>query len=276
MRWLARAHEALNPLPPMPRPQETELFSNERNAVLRDLEPVDYEWLARHLEEVTLRAGEVLTPANVRPSHIYFPETGVVSHVAEFSDGSSVEVGTVGYEGFAGIAAFLGAESSPHKTMVQIDATLRRIPLQLFEAALEELPAFERVLRRSVDAYLFQVGQNAACNRMHDLGRRAARWLLMTHDRVGTDTFSLTHEFLAMMLGVRRAGVSEAAAEMQRRGAIRYSRGRVTVLDRGILEQLSCECYGVVRERFDRMLRGTERRAELVPALELTQRAAAD
>lgn len=260
----------------MPRPQDTELFTNERNAVLRDLEPADYEWLARHLEEVDLRAGEVLTPANMRPSHIYFPQSGVVSHVAEFSDGSSVEVGTVGYEGFVGIAAFLGADSSPHKTMVQIDAVLRRIPIQLFEAALEELPAFDRILRRSVDAYLYQVGQSAACNRMHDLGTRAARWLLMTHDRVGTDTFSLTHEFLAMMLGVRRAGVSEAAAEMQRRGAIRYSRGRVTVLDRRLLEQLSCECYGVIRERFDKMLRGTERRVEPVPEPVFAHRAAAD
>ena len=260
----------------MPRLQEAELINTERNALLRDLDPAEYHWLARHLEQVEMEAGQVLTPANQRPTHIYFPQTGVVSLVAEFRDGGTVEVGTVGCEGFVGIPIFLQTGSSPHKSMIQINAVLRRMPTEAFELAMRELPILDVVLRRSVDAYLFQAGQNAACNRMHDLGTRAARWLLMTHDRVGSDTYALTHEFLAMMLGVRRAGVSEAAAELQRRGAIRYSRGRVTVLDRGLLEQAACECYGVVRERFDNMLRGIDRRVERVIQPELVHRAAAD
>lgn len=236
----------------MPQYQDfEELRSSERNAVLRDLGPSDYGWLAGHLDEVTLKAGTVLVPEHQRPSHVYFPQSGIISFVALFQDGGSVEVGTVGCEGIAGLPIYLLTESSPFRTIVQVEATLRRVPAEVFEEALQEIGVLDSIMRRYVDAYLYQVSQTAACNRMHDLGERAARWLLMAHDRVGADTFALTHEFLAMMLGVRRAGVSEAAAELQRRGAIRYSRGRVTVVDRHVLEQSACECYGVVRARFD-------------------------
>ena len=243
-----------------------ELRGSERNALLRDLGTADYAWLANHLEEVSLGAGALLVRENTPPSHVYFPQTGIVSLVALFSDGSSVEVGTIGCEGMVGLPVFLQTESTPHRTMVQVDATLRRLPIEIFEDALQALPELDRILRRFTDAYLFQVSQTAACNRMHDLGQRAARWLLMTHDRVRADTFALTHEFLAMMLGVRRAGVSEAAAELQRRGAIRYSRGRVTITDRGVLEQASCECYAAVRARFDSMLHGSAHGAAHVAA----------
>ena len=229
---------------------------DERNALLRDLDAADYHALAQHADDVPISPGEVLVEPDERPTHVYFPQSGVISIVAVFSGGASVEVGTVGREGFAGIAVFLGTVTTPYRVLVQIEGTARRVPVDAFEALLLESPGLERTIRHYVDAYLLQVSQNAACNRMHDLAARAARWLLMTHDRVGNDTFALTHEFLAIMLGVRRAGVSEAAAELQRKGAIRYSRGRVTIVDRSILEGQSCECYRVVRTRFDVMLQG--------------------
>lgn len=240
--------------------EHTALDAAERNALLRDLDHDDYEAVARHLEEVRLKAGEILVEPGRRPEYVYFPQNGVISTVALFDGGGAVEVGTVGCEGIAGIPVYLGTDTTPHRVMMQIAGTVHRMPVDAFDAAVEDIPALDGILARYVDAYLLQVSQTAACNRMHDLGQRAARWLLMTHDRVGEGTFALTHEFLAIMLGVRRAGVSEAAAELQREGAIRYSRGRVAIANRAVLEERSCACYGVVRERFDAMLKGEARR----------------
>ena len=243
----------------MADPRELSDRSTERNALLRDLDTSDYDALLEHLEEVSLKAGDVLVEPNERPTHVYFPQSGVASQVALFKGGESVEVGTIGREGMVGIAIFLGTGSTPNRVLMQVEGVVRRIPADVFESLLAESPALDSIMRRYLDAYLLQVSQTAACNRMHDLAARAARWLLMTHDRVGTDSFALTHEFLAIMLGVRRAGVSEAAAELQRKGAIRYSRGRVTVVDRALLEREACECYRAVRSRFDAMLQADSR-----------------
>lgn len=233
----------------------------ERNALLRDLDPADYAAIAPHLEDLTVKAGEVLVQPDEPPEYVYFPQSGVISLVALFPGGGAVEVGTVGCEGMAGIPVYLGTTTMPYRVLLQIEGLVRRMPVRAFRDAVEQIPAFDDILARFVDAYLMQVSQTAACNRMHDLGQRAARWLLMTHDRVGNDTFGLTHEFLAIMLGVRRAGVSEAAAELQRKGAITYSRGRVTVSNRAILEQQACVCYGAVRDRFASLATGLARSA---------------
>lgn len=230
---------------------QSEPERGERNALLRSLEPHHYRAVAQHLEEVHLRPGDVLAEPGVRIPYVYFPQSGVISLVALFDGGGAVEVGTIGCEGMAGIPVYLGVGRSPHRVIMQVEGIVRRMPSQEFERAVAEVPGLDDILADFVDAYLLQVSQTAACNRMHDLAQRAARWLLMTHDRVGSDSFALTHEFLAIMLGVRRAGVSEAAAELQRKGAIRYSRGRVTVTDRSVLTRESCECYGIVRARFD-------------------------
>lgn len=241
----------------MAQPHETSVArSTERNALLRELDQSDYEALAQHLEEMPMRAGDVLVEPDERAQYVFFPQSGVISLLALFTGGGAVEVGTVGREGIVGIPIVLGTNTAPHRVLVQIDGVVRRVASDVIEAMLAEMPALDVILRRYVDAYLLQVSQTAACNRMHDLSARAARWLLMTHDRVGTDTFALTHEFLAIMLGVRRAGVSEAAAELQRKGAIKYSRGRVSITDRSVLEQQACECYRTVRSRFDGMLQG--------------------
>lgn len=236
----------------MAHPQlQSESDRGERNALLRSLEPHHYRAVAQHLEEVHLRPGDVLAEPGTPIPHVYFPQSGVISLVAVFEGGGAVEVGTIGCEGLAGISVYLGIGRSPHRVIMQVEGVVRRMPADEFERAVAEVPGLDGIVADFVDAYLLQVSQTAACNRMHDLAQRAARWLLMTHDRVGADSFALTHEFLAIMLGVRRAGVSEAAAELQRKGAIRYSRGRVTVTDRSILMRASCECYAVVRARFD-------------------------
>lgn len=235
----------------------------ERNALLRRLDPLHYRAVAQHLEDVHLRPGDVMAEPGAALTHVYFPQSGVVSLVALFTGGGAVEVGTIGWEGMAGIPVYLGIGRTHHRLIMQVEGVVRRMPAEEFERAVAEIPAFGEILADFVDAYLVQVAQTAACNRMHDLAQRAARWLLMTHDRVGGDSFALTHEFLAIMLGVRRAGVSEAAAELQRKGAIRYSRGRVTVTDRAVLTREACECYEVVRARFDAVRGEVEERSRL-------------
>jgi CRP-like cAMP-binding protein len=227
----------------------------ERNWILRALPRDEYAWLAQRLEPVKLELGTVLTERDATVEHVYFPETLIGSVISRMQDGSAVEVGTVGHEGMIGLSAFLDADATVNQTVVQLAGSARRMPASAFADGGRELPVFQRLLHRYTHAYLAQVSQTAACNRMHDVPQRCARWILMTHDRVGdADSFSLTHEFLSFMLGVRRAGVTEAEGALQRAGAIRYSRGVVSVVDRAKLEAASCECYDVIRSHFSRML----------------------
>jgi CRP-like cAMP-binding protein len=226
----------------------------ERNRLLRAFSPADYAWISTHLERVPLKQNDVLAEPNEPFQHVHFVETAVVSVVNSVS-GGTVEVGTVGNEGIAGLSAFLDAGESPSKTFVQIAGEGKRIDARIFVEGVDERRQMRRMLNRYTQAFLAQVSQTAACNRMHDIQERCARWLLMTHDRIGgVDSFTLTHEFLSFMLGVRRAGVTVAAGTLQKAGLIRYVRGRVTVLDRAGLEAASCDCYGIVKGHFDRLL----------------------
>lgn len=226
-----------------------------QNRLLGALPPEELAWLAPHLERVALEIGEVLAEPSEPLRHVYFPETAIVSVVNRMADGSAVEVGTVGNEGMVGVAAFLDAEASESQTFCQLPGPALRAPAAVVTAAGDARPAFRRVVNRYTQAYLTQVAQGAACNRLHGIEARCARWLLMTHDRVGgADSFPLKQEFLAMMLGVRRAGVTVAAGALQDAGLIRYRRGGIRVLDRAGLELAGCECYGIVRRHFDRLL----------------------
>lgn len=234
--------------------QQAELPA-ERNRLLHALPPEDYAWLQPHLERVRLPTRHVLAEQNAPLAHAYFPETGIISLVNRLVDGSTVEVGTIGNEGMAGLGIILDANAVPSVTKVQVAGEFARLPADVMARAAEERPAVRRALNRYTQAFLTQVAQTAACNRAHDIEERCARWMCMTHDRVGgADTFELTHEVLAQMLGVRRAGVTVAAGILQKAGFIRYSRGLVTVLDRSGLEAAACECYGIVRAHFDRLL----------------------
>jgi CRP-like cAMP-binding protein len=229
--------------------------SAERNRILRGLPADEYAFLLPHLTSLNLDAKYVLADAGEPYRYVYFIETGVAS-VVNHVDGGVVEVGTIGNEGVAGLSVFLDGGEEASRTFMQVPGAGKRMPAEIFRDHAEARPALRRILKRYTQAFLIQVAQTAACNRAHLLEERCARWLLMTHDRMEeTDSFPLTHQFLAYMLGVRRSGVTIAAGALQEAGLIRYTRGRITITDRERLEEASCECYEIVRRHFDRLLR---------------------
>jgi len=225
-----------------------------RNRLLGALPPEELARVRPHLELVRLQQRDVLFQPEAPIRHVYFPETAVVSLVSTMGDGATVEVGTAGCEGMAGLPVFLAADSSSVQAFAQIPGVAGRMDAETFMRLAEAPGALHRTLLRYTQAFLTQVAQTAACNAAHLVEERCARWLLMTHDRVDGDAFPLTHEFLAFMLGVRRAGVTVAMRTLHDGGMVEYSRGWVEVVDRAKLEGAACECYRVVRAHFDRLL----------------------
>jgi CRP-like cAMP-binding protein len=187
--------------------------------------------------------------------HCYFTDGGMTSLVIRLEDGALIEAGIVGKEGFSGLPALMGAgTASPHTNMVQMPGVGARLKASVLREAMLRSPALlDRVLVYS-QALNIQISQTAVCNAHHDLNERLARWLLMAHDRADGNVLPLTQEFISIMLAVRRPGVTVAARSLQNTGAIHYERGRIHVLDRERLEEISCECYGIVREQFQRLL----------------------
>jgi CRP-like cAMP-binding protein len=224
------------------------------NRLLNQLGPEEYERLSPHLEPVTLSRGDVLYYPQDPVSHVYFPERGTVSVVATFADGGSVEVGIVGNEGVFGINVVLGSVTTPHEAIVQLPGEGLRASSDALRREFKQGGQLQDLLLRYTQAFIVQIAQTAACNKVHPLDGRLARWLLMACDRATEQELELTQEFMADMLGTRRAGVSEAAGRLQDEGLIRYRRGRITIRDRGGLESASCECYPVVKKEFDRLL----------------------
>ena len=218
--------------------------------------------LAPHLVPMRLENGQVLFEAGAPMRWAYFPESAVVSIIGEMSDGAVAEAGTVGREGFAGLPILFGVDASPLKTFVQVAGDARRIRAAALNRLVREHAPLRVLLLKFAHTYLCQVAQSAACNALHPIGDRCARWLLMTDDRArgaqrvdgGPGGFELTQEALAIMLGVRREGVSNAARGLRDAGLIHFARGRVTVLDRRGLEEAACECYAVVRDEHERIL----------------------
>jgi CRP-like cAMP-binding protein len=225
-----------------------------RNLMLRALPPEEYAQLLPHLEPFVLEPMQLLAELGDPIPHVYFPETGIVSLLSRLADGTLIENGTVGSEGMAGVPLLLGVDWTPVVMTGQVPGLSRRVEAATFRALLPTLPVLETLLRRYVVYFLAQVSQSLACNSAHTVEQRCARWLLMTHDRVPGDQFVLTHEVLAQMLAVRRAGVSVAADAMRTRGLIQYSRGRITITDRAGLEAAACECYGIVRRQRDALV----------------------
>ena len=177
-----------------------------------------------------------------------------LSLVNTMANGQAAEVGTIGNEGLVGLPAVLGDDRAPTGVYVQVPGAGLRMKATLFKKELARSASMQTVMLQYGHAFFNQVAQSAACNHFHTLQQRCCRWLLMTHDRMQSDEFLLTQEFLAMMLGVQRTGVSTAASALQRAGLIRYKRGKVTMIDRPGLERRSCECYGVSKKEFDRLL----------------------
>jgi CRP-like cAMP-binding protein len=223
------------------------------NRLLDALSPEDLGRILPHLERIPLPVRLSLHAPGKRIEFVLFPDRGMVSVVASPEDGVLVEVGVIGREGLVGVPALVGAETSPHEIFVQVAGSGWRMKVDAMRAEVERSPAFRDVLFRYAQYFLIQVAQTAACNARHPLEARLARWLLMARDRLDTDAMPLTQEFLAIMLGVQRPGVSLAAGALQRAGAIRYTHGRITVADRARLEAASCECHGIVRREFDRL-----------------------
>src|SRR2546423_1834111 len=225
-----------------------------KNRLLAALDASDLERINGDLEVGEYASGHILYEPHETAKFVYFPFTCVVSIINSVDGGSSVEVGTVGNEGMAGLAVFLDSGESPSRTLVQVAGTMARLRADSFRKLVEVSPRFRSLMNRFTLAFLGQVAQTATCNRAHTIDERCARWLLMTHDRVDADNFSLTHEFLAFMLGVRRAGVTVAAGILQKAGLITYRRGNIKVVNRQGLEDAACECYKIVRNEFDKLL----------------------
>lgn len=224
------------------------------NRLLAVLPGEVYERIARDLEQVSLVIRQALYLPNEPIPFVYFPCSGVMSLVTVLDDGTVVEVATVGNEGMVGVPVLLGTERIPGQAFTQIPGEALRIETEAFRLAVRQNGALLDLLHRYTQALFNQVAQTAACNRGHVVEQRCARWLLQTHDRVGSDHFLLTQEFLSQMLGARRASVGSVASRLQSAGLIRYSRGRITILDRAGLETLSCGCYRVIKREFDRLL----------------------
>ena len=230
--------------------------NNHRNRILKSLSPRELERLSRDFESVALSFKEPLHDQGKPIKHLYFPNSGVISLVTDVTEGQSVETGTIGREGVSGIGAFLGMPNATGRAFCQIPGDAVRVRSEAVLAEVDRGGSLGPILLRYTNAVMAMLAQGAACNRSHTLEQRMCRWLLMTRDRVDSDDFPLTQEFLAQMLGVRRPTVSLAGAVLQRAGLIRYSRGRITILDRPGLEEASCECYAFVQKQFDKALNG--------------------
>ncbi len=213
-----------------------------------------FERLRPHLEPVVLKNRQSLYQACKPIGFVYFIETGVGSLVNTMVNGDASEVGTIGNEGIVGLPVVLEDERAPTSVYVQVPGSGLRMKASVLKKEMTRSVSLRTVMHHYTHAFFNQVAQSAACNQFHSLEQRCSRWLLMTRDRMDSDTFMLTQEFLAMMLGVQRTGVSAAAGALQRAGLVSYKRGNVVILDRRGLEKRSCECYGVSKREFDRLL----------------------
>ncbi len=221
------------------------------NSLLAALSRKEYRRLLTRLEPVTLTFGEILYEPGEMIHHVYFPGDSLVSLLTLADGHLALEVGLIGREGMVGIPLILGHDLSSVRALVQGTGSALRMTAAHFRKEFRLSPSLQRQLYSYTHTLMAQISQTAACNRFHVVETRLARWLLMTHDRVKSDEFRMTHEFLSHMLGVRRVGVTKAAHALQQRNLISYTRGDITILDRAGLEAAACECYDVVKNMHD-------------------------
>lgn len=225
-----------------------------QNVLLSHLHADAYAALSPFLEPITLTCKQVVAERGQPISHVYFPRSCILSIVNHMENGSAVEVGMIGKEGFSGVDILTGGSAALEHIVCKVAGeSLRMAAADFRKEATDDTP-LRRIAQRYLQAYLSMLSQSVACNRFHTLEQRFARWVLMTRDRIDTDNFPLTQEFLAQMLGVRRPSVSQIAAAFQQAGSIRYTRGDMMVLNRAQLEQAACECYGTLAQRFEHLL----------------------
>ena len=221
-----------------------------RNCLLDALPPESVERLQPHLEVFALVVAEPVDPSE----YAYFPVSGMISVVASMRDGGCIEIGMVGREGMYSVSALLSSEEPTQSAMVQLSGRALRLKRSLLRQEMRADESLETLMLCYVQATLSTITQSAACNRLHLLEQRCARWLLASHDRADADTFPMTHELLAILLGVRRASVTIAVQRLKRRKLIAYSHGTMTIVDRQGLKAVACECYRVIRNEFSRLI----------------------
>jgi CRP-like cAMP-binding protein len=240
----------------MPSPS---LRDAQTNVILASLPKSSLQAIIPDLHQRPLKLRQVLQPQGETLKEVVFPLAGVASMVSLGNGGNSVEVATIGCEGMVGLPLFLGGAKAAVEVFIQVPGEGLHLSAESFRRHLDREPSLTRSLLLYTQALLTQVAQCSACNVYHSVESRCARWLLQTHDRVEGDVFPLTQEFLALMLGVRRAGVSETARQLQERGLIRYHRGVITIVDRKGLEGAACDCYPLIKREFDRLLRAARK-----------------
>ena len=221
------------------------------NYLLAALPATEYTALVAHCQIREFATRQALHDVDIAFEAVYFPLGGLASVTTLMADGAMIEVGTIGREGLVGLTAFFGAATNPLQTFVQVPGYFVRVPIDAFRAASAPGTELHRLLLRYAQAYYVLAAQSAGCNRLHPNEERCARWILLTQDRVGHDTFPLTHEFLGYMLGVRRPSVTLALQTLHMAGLLTYQRGIITVTDRAGLEAAACECYAIIRRAFD-------------------------
>lgn len=238
------------------KPLETSRRSNGsgnpvRNEILLEIPPEEFALVAPKLELVRMQPRQVLHEAGDSLRSAYFCNTGLISILNVLSDGKTVEVGLLGKEGFAGLPLLAGFKTSATRAVVQIEGTAFRVDADNLRQVLRQSPRLERKLQQFSQIMTMQATQIAACNRLHEVEERLARWLLMSADRVGSSSLQLTQEVLGQMLGTRRSSVTVAAGILQKAGLIAYTRGDVRIVQRARLEEAACECYGLMRRQVD-------------------------
>ena len=224
------------------------------NQLLARLPPAEYQRLSDKMRPVTLDFKQVLYRAGATIEAVYFPNRGTASALTIMEDGRAIEVATIGREGVVGLAALLAGKTSANEVVMQIAGDGLRMDAAVLEEEARRDSPLHQLLLLYQSAFLLQVSYSVACNGLHTVQQRCCRWLLMTRDRVDTDEVPLTHEYLAIMLGVRRASVTEVLRPLSESGLLSNSRGAITILDRSGLESLACECYRKVKDEFDRLL----------------------
>ena len=224
-----------------------------KNLLLDKLPQEEFQSLEPHLSRVDLHRGETIISPDTPIAYIYFPANALLSLVTVLNDGSTIESGTIGREGMSGIPVILGATQTTMETVAQVPGEAFKIRAEKLKQSYQQQGQLYRLLNRYMHTVMVVASQSAACNARHDLSQRFCRWLLMSSDGVGSDEVNLTHDYLSVMLGVRRAGVTEAALRFQEHRAIEYKRGWIKIIDRGFLETATCECYHRTKEEHRRL-----------------------
>ena len=237
-------------MPPQVRPGERTGANGKSisNRILMLLNDKEFRALRPKLRHVTMVDHDILHEANQRVERVYFPDSGLISLVVVMSNGKTAEAGVVGHEGAVGLEGLYGIKRSPLREVVQVSGNAHYLKVEALERQFRLNPELPMRLSRFVIVNRMQISQTAACNRLHEVEQRLARWLLLTQDRIETGFIPMTHDFLAIMLGTDRSSVTEAAGVLQKQSIIQYTRGAVKVLNRKALEESSCECYRLIQQ----------------------------